>query len=510
MSMQDFGSERPTYDAPGMVQRAKQGGRSQPRQLRARPSTPKGGSQVSKDNRKRAYVAPQADAKRVKMFEAAWAKHQAAFHAFENCHYDEKGNIPDDVATAWHEAADAVFGVPAPNGEALSRAIALFAYPNHIDGWLTDPKVRAEIAADGDEEEKKLLTLYLNAAALSGISAEVAPNLTFFAPSADFAAALERIERLQETEQALGKIHTAAEEREIAERTPEAEAAVEAAYAPWSTAHEAVLRAVDVAMEIPTRHPSDVQAKYALIKRHGDDHEDEVRWLRSMLAAGSYGPTPIQAAPAPATGCAVSDLIPALRNLLAQEQNAGERRDVEAETRHFDARDALSNKIADMRAGSVVGAALQLALAMERAELIRGCYTQEDRDYHHVRFEALMRSALGVLGGSLPDDLWLAYVGGDRPAPAPPPSDDATMFLAWEAEAQRLLSEFEQSGGEEDHDQVFQCAMKLHSKILTTPGRGKVVAQVKLRTLAHPEVGIANGEGANDIEALRTALDALS
>jgi hypothetical protein len=67
-----------------------------------------------------------------------------------------------------------------------------------------------------------------------------------------------------------------------------------------------------------------------------------------------------------------------------------------------------------LQATTVSGAQFQILLAMERIEMIRGCYTQEDRDHHHTAAESLLKSALGVIGDPISPLLWSCYVGGDQ------------------------------------------------------------------------------------------------
>ena len=59
--------------------------------------------------------------------------------------------------------------------------------------------------------------------------------------------------------------------------------------------------------------------------------------------------------------------------------------------------EALQTKISCTQAKSRRGAGLQLALAFDRADLIRGNPDEDVRERHHVIFEGLMRSALAVL-----------------------------------------------------------------------------------------------------------------
>jgi hypothetical protein len=127
---------------------------------------------VSNDQRKRGYLRPQPQD--TTAFDAAFAKWQAEFSAFQARPY-VNGSLPADASDALHDARDAVFSVPAPNGAALARKVELFAYPLHIDGFLSDAATRAKIAAGDDDEEKRLLVMYLDALALSGVTPPTSP-----------------------------------------------------------------------------------------------------------------------------------------------------------------------------------------------------------------------------------------------------------------------------------------------------------------------------------------------
>lgn len=135
--------------------------------------------------------------------------------------------------------------------------------------------------------------------------------------------------------------------------------------------------------------------------------------------------------------CPVAPLTSAVEDLLRAELEAPS---ADEATDAADARDQLSDRIAGLKATSVNGAVLQLLLATERAELVRGCSTQEDRDHQHEVFENLMRSALTVLAGRISATAWEGYVGGPHPYEANPPllligddvshSDDAELYAA--------------------------------------------------------------------------------
>lgn len=107
--------------------------------------------------------------------------------------------------------------------------------------------------------------------------------------------------------------------------------------------------------------------------------------------------------------------LPILERIIAAELAADEARQDIVRDELADVRDELSAKLCDLKAETTRGAALQVAVAMGFGELIRGCFQQEDRDFYHTRQEALLRSALGVIGGDLPDTVWTAFVGRRRP-----------------------------------------------------------------------------------------------
>lgn len=76
----------------------------------------------------------------------------------------------------------------------------------------------------------------------------------------------------------------------------------------------------------------------------------------------------------------------------------------------------LEEKASNLRATTLKGAALQMALAMHAAELTRGCHSQDARDQHHTMLEGHLNSALHVLGEHISTECWKSYIGGDRPA----------------------------------------------------------------------------------------------
>lgn len=122
------------------------------------------------------------------------------------------------------------------------------------------------------------------------------------------------------------------------------------------------------------------------------------------------------------------------------------------------------------------------------------------------------------------EQAWLAiYLDAQRLAgivEAAPVDPDGPTFLAWEAEAARLLADYAAQGDdlseEEDEEasaRLFDPALDLLRKILETPGQGATVAAVKLRTLLHPELGVATllGQmGPDDAQGIYTALGAIT
>jgi hypothetical protein len=113
--------------------------------------------------------------------------------------------------------------------------------------------------------------------------------------------------------------------------------------------------------------------------------------------------------------CPAAALIPHLERLIAAEEAADEAGDNALRESITDVRDELSERLTGLRAQSPAGAAVQLCAAFYYAELIRGCTEQRDRDAYHTKVEALLRSALGVIDPNIPESLWAAYVGGERP-----------------------------------------------------------------------------------------------
>lgn len=94
---------------------------------------------------------------------------------------------------------------------------------------------------------------------------------------------------------------------------------------------------------------------------------------------------------------------------------------------------------------------------------------------------------------------------------------DATMFLAWEAEANRLYAEYEAAEDGDDEvaaNRLYEAAGQVHVRILTTPAAGQTVAAVKLRALLHPTVGLVASSQLRadepDARGLTTALAALT
>lgn len=149
---------------------------------------------MSKREGKRGFVRPQGKTASSDKTEGLDAFGRASREASDallkfEAHCDDvfaRGeNATQDASDAWRAAADTVFSVPAPNGEALARKLELFAYPHHIDALLSDPATRTKIADGDDEEERKLLVMWLDAMALSGVVASVtAPTLEPAKPKA--------------------------------------------------------------------------------------------------------------------------------------------------------------------------------------------------------------------------------------------------------------------------------------------------------------------------------------
>jgi hypothetical protein len=124
---------------------------------------------------KRAYArtTDQPDAAKAAAFDAASQKVASELATFStHCEqaFARGENTADDALEGYKDAVDGLFSIPSPAGAALARKIELFAYPNHIDGLLSDPGVRRRVAEGDDDEEKRLLILYLDALSLGQIA----------------------------------------------------------------------------------------------------------------------------------------------------------------------------------------------------------------------------------------------------------------------------------------------------------------------------------------------------
>lgn len=227
---------------------------------------------------------------------------------------------------------------------------------------------------------------------------------------------------------------------------------------------------------------------------------------RGMTAEQAYLMTGHAAEKASSDGAAV--YIPVLEALCKAESEA----EGDESCVWGDNRDVITEKLIGRIAGDERGAALQLAVAMECAELVRGCSTQGDRDHFHDRFETLMRSALQVAGRALPDTIWHAYVGGERQPPSV--ATDERLFLNMERECLLLIEQMGKAEGEE-LDRLYEHAAALDELICRHEGRGAVVAEVKLRRLQCPTWGITRQDAKDTFGrewplAVRTALAALT
>jgi hypothetical protein len=123
--------------------------------------------------------------------------------------------------------------------------------------------------------------------------------------------------------------------------------------------------------------------------------------------AQSAGATPAT----PPQPCPVAALIPEYERLTKAELVTADSGATEASREAGDARDDLAVRIVELKPRTTVGAALQVAIAIEYSDLARGCEQQADRDYYQDLCERLLHAALGVIGGGLSEHLWFFHVG---------------------------------------------------------------------------------------------------
>lgn len=149
------------------------------------------------DQGKRGFVRPQQSRPPVKATPADWEQAKAAFEAALQDHNSaHETNAPsaltDQTLAAWRAARDRLMSIPAPNGEALAFKINWAV--SYVDRYCTDfAREAASIMREGEPAEKAMLACYLDALALSGVSAPVRPIYVAEAdcPAAKIARELE-------------------------------------------------------------------------------------------------------------------------------------------------------------------------------------------------------------------------------------------------------------------------------------------------------------------------------
>jgi hypothetical protein len=134
--------------------------------------------------------------------------------------------------------------------------------------------------------------------------------------------------------------------------------------------------------------------------------------------------------------CPVAALIPSLDAIVLAEGAADEAGDEPGLRRQAQAREVLEQQAVGLQATSLAGAQLQVLLGLEKMEMVRGNTDQATRDDHHTAGELLLKSALRVFGSDLSDNLWHAYVGGDRhvsPAGTKAPEEQSGTLIGRDA-----------------------------------------------------------------------------
>lgn len=121
-------------------------------------------------------------------------------------------------------------------------------------------------------------------------------------------------------------------------------------------------------------------------------------------------------------------IVAELEAAVAAEIAADERGEDNADL--ADARDGVALRLCHVQATTLRTAVAQIAVATNYCELVRGCSTQEDRDYMHDRAERLLKSALHLFGDELSPDMWSAFVGGPHPSEGEREDFDPDAWIA--------------------------------------------------------------------------------
>lgn len=199
-----------------------------------------------------------------------------------------------------------------------------------------------------------------------------------------------------------------------------------------------VLALSEIFSDLPCRHPTDG-------KTHPYDLFVDDGCVALYLDAARLDGGPVPPHPYPqvrARGCPVAALVQEYDRLAAAELETSDNGTVDAVRAAGDARDELAARIANLKATSTAGAALQAAIAIEYSDLARGCEKQGDRDFYQELCERLLESVLGVIGGALPENLWFFHVGhAQRPLQHAPEAAVASPARArWEANRDAYLA----------------------------------------------------------------------